>query len=135
MEIKGMEACEDLAARGATHPRVTLNDIKGNVGAVFFTTADTFVEQDRIEFAKYVEPLAILTICVIVLKNGFTLLGKSAPASPENFDAEKGREFAYEDALKQAWPLMGYALRDRLHRDSADAEIYMRATGQTTDKA
>ena len=48
------------------------------------------------------------------MKNGFTLVGKSAPASPENFDPEKGREFAYQDAIRQAWPLMGFSLRDKL---------------------
>jgi hypothetical protein len=48
------------------------------------------------------------------MKNGFTLVGKSAPASPENFDREKGQRFAYEDAIKQLWPLEGYALRERL---------------------
>ncbi len=48
------------------------------------------------------------------MQNGFTVIGKSAPASPENFDAETGRLFAYEDAIKQLWPLEGYALRERL---------------------
>ena len=48
------------------------------------------------------------------MRNGFTVIGKSAPASPENFDAAKGKLFAYEDAIKQLWPLEGYALRERL---------------------
>jgi hypothetical protein len=37
-----------------------------------------------------------------------------ARASPENFNADLGRKFAYEDAVRQLWPLMGYALRDKL---------------------
>src|SRR3546814_10183179 len=57
-----------------------------------------------------------MTLCSLVLQNGFAVIGKSAPASPENFDAEKGRLFAYEDAIKQLWPLEGYALRERLAR-------------------
>jgi hypothetical protein len=44
------------------------------------------------------------------------VIGKSAPASPENFNAELGKKFAYEDAVRQLWPLMGFALRDRLER-------------------
>ena len=48
------------------------------------------------------------------VKNGFKVVGKSAPASPENFDPEKGRELAYEDAFRQLWPLEGYLLRERL---------------------
>lgn len=58
--------------------------------------------------------LGCLTICVLVLRNGFTIVGKSACASPENFDAELGRKIAREDARRQIWPLAGYALRERL---------------------
>lgn len=56
----------------------------------------------------------LLTLCILTMQNGFTLIGKSAPASPENFDVEKGKRFAYEDAIKQLWPLEGYALREKL---------------------
>jgi hypothetical protein len=48
------------------------------------------------------------------MKNGFIVIGHSAPASPENFNAELGRKFAYENAIRQLWPLMGFALRERL---------------------
>lgn len=58
--------------------------------------------------------LRLLSICLLVMRNGFTIVGKSAPASAANFDPELGRKFAYEDAVRQLWPLMGYALRDRL---------------------
>jgi hypothetical protein len=50
----------------------------------------------------------------LVLKNGFTVIGKSAPASAANFNAELGKKLAYEDAIRQVWPLMGFSLRDRL---------------------
>lgn len=59
-------------------------------------------------------PLAYLSICLLVMNNGFTVIGKSAPASPANFNADLGRQFAYEDAIRQLWPLMGFALRDKL---------------------
>ncbi len=48
------------------------------------------------------------------MQNGFTIIGKSAPASPENYDADLGKRLAYEDAVRQAWPLEGYALRSVL---------------------
>ncbi|MFY9438982.1 MAG: Gp49 family protein, partial [Burkholderiaceae bacterium] len=59
-------------------------------------------------------PLALLTFCVLVLKNGFTVTGESACASPENFDAELGRKIARKNAIDNVWPLMGYALKERL---------------------
>jgi hypothetical protein len=48
------------------------------------------------------------------MNNGYTVVGKSACASPENFDAELGRKIAWEDARKQIWALEGYALRNQL---------------------
>jgi hypothetical protein len=58
--------------------------------------------------------LPLLTFCILVLKNGFTVVGKSACASPENFDAELGKKIARQDAISQVWPLMGYALKEKL---------------------
>ena len=58
--------------------------------------------------------LKLLTFCVIVLKNGFTVTGESACASPENFDAELGRKIARQNAVQKMWSLMGYALKEKL---------------------
>ena len=56
----------------------------------------------------------LLTFCVLVLRNGFTVTGESACASPDNFDAEIGRKLARENAVNKVWPLMGYELRSKL---------------------
>lgn len=55
-----------------------------------------------------------LTVCALTLRNGFQVVGKSAPASPENFDAELGRKIARDDARNQIWALEGYRLRSHL---------------------
>ena len=70
----------------------------------------------KIDREEYLHPdcLPTMTICVILLRNGFSLVGKSAPADPGNFDPELGRKFAREDAIRQMWQLEGYALRERL---------------------
>lgn len=60
------------------------------------------------------QSLGLLTFCVLVLKNGFTVTGESACASPENFDAEIGRKIARQNAVQKIWPLMGYELRTKL---------------------
>lgn len=60
------------------------------------------------------QALGLLTFCVLVLRNGFTVTGESACASPENFDAEIGRKIARENAVNKIWPLMGYELRTKL---------------------
>ena len=58
--------------------------------------------------------MTLLTFCVIVAKNGFTFVGQSACASPENFDPEIGKRIARENAVRKMWPLMGYALKQQL---------------------
>jgi Phage protein (N4 Gp49/phage Sf6 gene 66) family len=61
-------------------------------------------------------PLMLLKFCVLVLRNGFTVTGESACASPENFDAQIGRRLARANAVNKVWPLMGYQLREQLHQ-------------------
>lgn len=59
-----------------------------------------------------------LTFCVLVLRNGFTVTGESACASPENFDDEIGRKIARQNAVAKIWPLEGYLLKTRLHESA-----------------
>lgn len=105
--MTSLQESEAEAAAGATAPRVSLHDIERKIESVRYTTAD--------DAFGIVDPdMAVLTLCMVKCTNGFMVIGKSAPASLENFDIEKGRKFAYEDCIRQLWPLMGFALRDRL---------------------
>ena len=69
--------------------------------------------------APVLPALRLLTFCVIVLRNGFTVTGESACASPENFDAALGCKIARQNAVQKIWPLMGYTLKERLSEVSA----------------
>lgn len=60
------------------------------------------------------ESLGLLTICVLTLKNGFTVHGVSACADPANFNAEIGRKISKSDAVNKIWPLLGYELKSKL---------------------
>jgi len=51
---------------------------------------------------------------VLVLTNGFTVVGQSACVSPENFNADIGRKVARDNAVSQLWPLLGFRLADRI---------------------
>lgn len=55
-----------------------------------------------------------LTVCCLKLRNGFTVTGESAAASPENFDVEIGRKIARANAREKIWALEGYLLRSKL---------------------
>jgi len=104
-----LEESDRAAAAVAVAPRVALSDIEAKIVARYDTTADL-----AFKGAPFHLSLPLLSICVLVMRNGFTVIGKSAPASAQNFNAELGRKFAYEDAIRQLWPLEGYALRERL---------------------
>ena len=113
---------QEIQAKGKTAARVTPGDIEANIANEhYFTAADGFIGQkavNTIEDAWDIQapaPLHLLTFCVLVLRNGFTVTGESACVSPENFDAEIGRKVARENAISKMWPLLGYALKDKLH--------------------
>lgn len=62
-----------------------------------------------------VPELGVLTFCVIVLKNGFTVTGQSACADPNNYDADIGNRLAFNDAKNKIWAFMGYALKEEIY--------------------
>ncbi len=124
---------QEIQAKGLTAPRITPADIQANIASEHYFTAYEGIAGAELERKilateesfivntgfrqrlKPAGPLCLLTFCVLVLKNGFTVTGESACASPENFDAEIGRKIARENAVQKVWPLMGYQLRQTLH--------------------
>jgi len=106
---------EAECAANAVAPRVSLGDIEAAIAFRYDTTADKAVGPN----APIAPELKLLSICILVMLNGFVIIGKSAPASAANFNADLGRKLAYEDAVRQLWPLMGYALRERLAEPDA----------------
>jgi len=124
---------QEIQAKGKTAARVTPGDIEANIASEHYFTAgegvigafvagefgahggDTVaVRRDIASPEVLKQSLNLLTFCVLVLRNGFTVTGESACASPENFDAEVGRKIARQNAVSRIWPLMGYELRTKL---------------------
>ena len=84
--------------KGLTAPRVTPEDVMREI-----------VNEQYV-----IPPGTYLTICVLTLRNGYTVTGESACADPKNFDAEIGQQVARKRAVEQIWPLLGFRLRDQL---------------------
>lgn len=101
-----------IVAKGKTAPRITPADIEDNIAGEFSFTVGSAARALSCPVSDAVD---LLTICVLTLTNGFTVTGESACASPENFDAEIGNRIARANAVQKIWPLMGYALKQRLH--------------------
>ena len=64
--------------------------------------------------AYHVFPGTTLTVCALSLRNGYTVTGESAAASPANFDQAIGRKIARDNARNKIWALEGYLLREKL---------------------
>lgn len=110
----------EIKAKGLTAPRVTPQRIEEVIAAEFYFTASEgagasgYTSKSQLE---NLSPLSLLTFCVLVMQNGFTVTGESACASPENFNAELGRKIARQNAIAKIWPLEGYLLRQQLYND------------------
>lgn len=107
-----------IVKAGKTAPRITPAHIDSLIiDRLFFTAYDASIGQD---VSPQERPLVamqahgLLTFCVLTLRNGFTVTGESACASPENFDAGIGRDIAFKNAREKVWALEGYLLKQRL---------------------
>ena len=92
----------EIKAKGLTAPRVTLDDLNSNIV--------------HTEIVKHVSHSGqVLRWAVLTLKNGYSVDGvPSCSASPENDNQEIGEKIAIENARRNVWPLMGYALKEKL---------------------
>ncbi len=126
---------QSLQRLGKTAPRLTPDDIEAVIASEHYFTAAQGVEgvghASRLAAAiaaggdpfgdgeAIVDPaLPLLTFCVLVLRNGFTVTGESACVSAENFDADIGKRVARAAAKQKIWPLEGYLLKERLFQQS-----------------
>jgi Phage protein (N4 Gp49/phage Sf6 gene 66) family len=89
---------EEAMARVATKtaPKITKEGIEAKIEGVSYLVHDE------------------MTICIIRMQNGFMTTGKSAPASPANFDPDVGKRLAYDDAFRTLWAFEGYLLKEIL---------------------
>ncbi|ELV7509375.1 MULTISPECIES: Gp49 family protein [Aeromonas] len=130
---------KEIQAKGLTAPRVTPQRIEEVIASEYYFTAadgvagaavactlhcshaDVDTTKEHAPPPPY-QSHRLLTFCVITLKNGFTVTGESACASPENFSAELGRKIARENAINKVWMLEGYLLKQQLH-DAQNAVV------------
>lgn len=93
---------QEIQAKGLTAPRITPSDIEANI-------AD-------IEIVKHVSKTGqVLRWAVITTSNGYAVVGKpSCAVSSANDNAEIGEKIAVTNSREELWPLMGYALKERL---------------------
>ena len=122
--MSDQEIEKDIQAKGANvAPRITPADIEANIFSEhYFTAADGYRSSPCYDPNGHAHeplpapsPLELLTFCVLMLRNGSRVTGESACASPENFDAEIGRDIARQNAEAKIWQLLGFSLKQKLH--------------------
>lgn len=110
---------QEIQAKGLNAPRLTPADIDAAIVDEYYFTAAQGARGAGYPIPTKTQPICNLTFCVLVLKNGFTVTGESACASPENFNEEIGRKIARDNAREKIWLLEGYLLKQRLHESTA----------------
>lgn len=93
---------QEIQAKNLTAPRVTPRDIEDNITHVEYVRWVTLSGQ-------------VLRWAVLTTRSGYAVTGRpSVAVSPENDNEEIGEKVAYENAINELWPLMGYALKEKL---------------------
>lgn len=67
----------------------------------------------EIQYRRFGETL---TLCHIVLDNGYSVRGESACVDPANYREDIGQKLAHDDAFRKLWPLFGFLLAEGRHR-------------------
>lgn len=98
---------EEIIEKGLTAPRITQDHV------------DSKIVKELYHVFEGTE----VTVCCLRLKNGYTVTGTSACASPENFDEELGRKIAYDKAAQKIWELEAYLLKERTSEETIEYEI------------
>lgn len=124
---------QEIQAKGLNAPRVTPGDIEGAIiSEHYFNLGDGVYGAARKAGDDSVQAFPasydLTTICVLGLANGFTVIGESACVSAENFNAEIGKKIARQNAVGKVWPLMGFALADRIYLDKQDTANFEAVT-------
>lgn len=94
-----MDSCQEKDGAAAGTPScVSLESIRANISSCSYLYPNTAPH---------------MTIAVVVMINGYVIVGSSCPTDPDNFDMDKGQEIALTDCLKQAQALEAYVHRTR----------------------
>jgi len=101
---------QEIQAKGLTAPRITPADIEANIADV--------------EIVKHVSKTGqVLRWAVITTRNGYAVVGKpSCAVSSANDNTDIGEKVAVTNSREELWPLMGYALKEKLAVPSVDKE-------------
>lgn len=86
---------------------------EGNIMVTEKLVESKIVTEEYINFKN-----STLTICRIVLTNGFEVIGTSACVIKANFSEDLGRKLARKKAVDKIWGLEGYLLAEKINKEA-----------------
>lgn len=99
-------------------PRVKPSDLELAIrDEIYFTAEQGVFGATRMRSG--IPELSLTTCCVLVLRNGYTVMGLGRSPSQEDFEQREAKRIARENAVREILPLLGYQLREKLHRAGA----------------
>lgn len=98
---------------------VTKASIEAKIRGVYFINAGAAVQaSDQGYNERDLEELKLVTICIIILENGFKVEGTSACVDPKIYNEAIGQQEAYKNAFEKIWEKEGYLLKQKLFEES-----------------
>lgn len=117
VEVERREAELDAITnrrREVTTVALTDKDVESQIVSEYAVCAwDAYGEHPNVTLDAE-RALRCITMVVLVMRNGFPIVGTSVCAAPENYDANEGRKLARADAIDRLYFAEQYAQRNRL---------------------
>lgn len=66
----------------------------------------------RISSIQFTRMSGTVTICSIMLDNGFSVRGESACVNPENYNEDLGKKYSHDNAYSKLWAFFGFMLAE-----------------------
>ena len=126
-------------------PCITQADIDALIAhETYFTAGDGFAGAmsmspdfiNQSEGNRVIQPpeqLDLLTVCVLITRNGHTVTGESHCADPAKFDEARGCTEARKRAIDKLWPMVIYAERERLARTRVEGDFKDRVRAEFSE--
>lgn len=98
---------------------VSKSSIEAKIRGVYFINAGEAIKNsnDGYTVADLAE-LNLVTICIIIMENGFKVEGTSACVDPKIYNEAIGQEEAYKNAFEKIWEKEGYLLKQKMFEEN-----------------
>lgn len=100
-----------IQQKGLAGARVNLEHIENLISQEYYIRASDALKGTPGELTPGCQRM---TLCFLVLKNGFVVVGEGVCADPKNYVAEFGHRAARAHAIQKIWELEGYLLRQKI---------------------